>query len=166
MNEMEIVAINSEALKDLQQISIQTFEETFTDHNSAEDMQEYLKNSFSDDKLLGELKVESSRFFLAKYENRVVGYLKLNFGTAQTELKESNGLEIERIYVLREYLGQKVGQQLFELALSIANEMNMEYVWLGVWEENHRALKFYQKMDLLHLTNIFLNWAMMYRQIS
>ena len=145
MNEIEIIEIKSEGLKDLQQISIQTFEETFTEHNTAEDMQEYLKTSFSDAKLLSELNDKDSHFFLAKSKNRVIGYLKLNLGASQTDLKDQNAIEIERIYVLKEFLGKKVGQQLFEFAIHIASEKKMQYIWLGVWEENHRALRFYQK---------------------
>ncbi|MEP6931970.1 MAG: GNAT family N-acetyltransferase, partial [Flavobacterium sp.] len=72
-------------------------------------------------------------------------YLKLNFGASQTELKDSKALEIERIYVPKEYHGQKVGQVLYEKAILVAKQKDVDYVWLGVWEENHRALSFYKK---------------------
>jgi ribosomal protein S18 acetylase RimI-like enzyme len=75
----------------------------------------------------------------------VVGYLKLNFGQSQTELKDSKALEIERIYVLKEFQGKNIGQLLYEKAIQIANQNNAEYVWLGVWEENEKAIKFYTK---------------------
>ena len=74
-----------------------------------------------------------------------MGYLKLNFGDSQTELKDQKALEIERIYVLKEFHGKKVGQLLFEKALKIAEEKKVDYVWLGVWEENLRAINFYKK---------------------
>jgi len=71
--------------------------------------------------------------------------LKLNFGQAQTELKDSNSFEIERLYVLAEFQGKKVGQILYEKAISIARQQNADYLWLGVWEKNYRAFRFYQK---------------------
>ena len=74
-----------------------------------------------------------------------MGYLKINLGPAQTELKDSNSLEIERIYVLKSYFGKKVGQLLYEKAASIAKELKLKYIWLGVWEKNERALQFYKK---------------------
>jgi ribosomal protein S18 acetylase RimI-like enzyme len=75
----------------------------------------------------------------------VIGYLKLNMGASQTEVKDNNALEIERIYVLKEFQGKKVGQMLFDKAIKIAKEHHIAYVWLGVWEENKRAIQFYTK---------------------
>jgi len=75
----------------------------------------------------------------------VIGYLKLNFGESQTELKGDKALEIERIYVLKEFHGKKVGQLLYDKAIQVATETKADYVWLGVWEENPRAIAFYKK---------------------
>lgn len=140
-----IEKIDLENISDLQKIGKQTFFETFADSNSEEDMQKYLEESFALEKLENELKNPDSEFYFAKDNEKVVGYLKVNFGDSQTELKDNLALEIERIYVLKDYHGKKVGQKLYEKAIEIAKEKAMEYVWLGVWEENHRAIKFYQK---------------------
>lgn len=140
-----IEKIDLENISDLQKIGKQTFFETFADSNSEEDMQKYLEESFALEKLENELKNPNSEFYFAKDNEKVVGYLKVNFGDSQTELKDNLALEIERIYVLKDYHGKKVGQKLYEKAIEIAKEKAMEYVWLGVWEENHRAIKFYQK---------------------
>jgi RimJ/RimL family protein N-acetyltransferase len=56
-----------------------------------------------------------------------------------------NAVEIERIYVLQAYHGKKVGQLLYEKAMEVSVEVNAGYVWLGVWEENQRAISFYKK---------------------
>jgi ribosomal protein S18 acetylase RimI-like enzyme len=71
--------------------------------------------------------------------------LKLNIGQSQTEIKNDNALEIERIYVLNEFQGQSIGQQLFEKALERAYVQKVDFIWLGVWEENKRAIQFYTK---------------------
>jgi ribosomal protein S18 acetylase RimI-like enzyme len=75
----------------------------------------------------------------------VIGYLKINFGSAQTEPQEDKALEIERIYVVHHFHGKKIGQLLFEKAIQIAQQKKVTFVWLGVWEENHRAIQFYTK---------------------
>lgn len=129
----------------MQQISRQTFFETFSDSNTGEDMKKYLEETLSADKLTAELNDKGSEFYFVQLDERVVGYLKLNFGQSQTELQEENGLEIERIYVLREFHGKSIGQQLYDKAIRIAKEKKADYVWLGVWEENRRAMRFYQK---------------------
>ncbi len=142
---MKIRKININDLETLRNISIQTFRETFDEVNTEEDMQKYLDENLSLERLKSELENPNSEFYFLENNNEILGYLKLNFKDAQTEKVEENHFEIERIYVLKAYLGQKLGQILFDEAIEIGKEKNLDYVWLGVWEENHRALKFYNK---------------------
>lgn len=129
----------------LQQIGRETFSETFSSGNTEENMNKYLEEGFSVEKLTEELNNKNSEFYFALSENKVIGYLKINFGKSQTELQDDKALEIERIYVLKEFHGKKVGQVLYEKAIEIAKQKNAVYVWLGVWEENPRAISFYKK---------------------
>lgn len=129
----------------LQNIGRQTFSETFTESNTAENMQKYLEEGFAIQKLTLELQNENSQFYFAQLEDVVLGYLKINFGASQTELKDNKAVEIERIYVLQAFQGKKIGQLLYEKAMQIAKEVKAEYIWLGVWEENNKAIHFYTK---------------------
>ncbi len=145
---MENIIVQKVTLNDieqLQQIGRQTFSETFSSGNTEENMNRYLAEGFSDEKLADELNNESSEFYFAVSENKVIGYLKINFGKSQTELQDEKALEIERIYVLKEFHGKKVGQVLYEKVIEIAKRKNANYIWLGVWEENPRAISFYKK---------------------
>lgn len=144
---MEIVIqeVTINEILPLQEIGIQTFSETFAASNTDENLSNYLKDGFSIEKLTEEINNKHSKFFFALDNERVIGYLKLNFGESQTELKDSKALEIERIYVMNEYHGKKVGQLLYDKAIEVAAQMQMNYVWLGVWEENQRAFNFYKK---------------------
>ncbi len=145
MNSFEIKKIGLDQLVPLQEIGRKTFYDTFFESDSEESMKAYLATSFSVEKLTAELQNPESEFYFAIQNEVVIGYLKINFGPAQTELQDGNSLEIERIYVLQDYHGKKVGQLLFEKAIAIAKDNSCSYVWLGVWEENHRALQFYSK---------------------
>jgi ribosomal protein S18 acetylase RimI-like enzyme len=71
--------------------------------------------------------------------------MKLNEGGAQTELQKEDSFEIERIYVLSDFQGKGIGRQLLEKAIQMAKEKKASYIWLGVWEENKRAIQFYKK---------------------
>lgn len=142
---MKIRKINIDDLETLRYLSIQTFKETFEEVNTEENMQKYLDENLSIEKLKTELENVNSEFYFAENNDEILGYLKLNFKDAQTEKLEENHFEIERIYVLKAFLGQKIGQILFDKAIEIGREKNLEYVWLGVWEENHRAIRFYGK---------------------
>jgi ribosomal protein S18 acetylase RimI-like enzyme len=140
-----IEKIKETEVEQLQLLSRQTFSETFSGSNSKENMDKYLNEILSIEKLSEELNNENSHFFFIKDGERNIGYLKLNIGPSQTELKDERALEIERIYVIQEYQGKKVGQQLYEKAIQVAKEKNVQYIWLGVWEENHKAIQFYNK---------------------
>lgn len=142
---IKIQKINNSHIAALQQIGRQTFSETFAESNSAENMAKYLEEAYSLEKLTEELNNPNSFFYFAKLDEKVIGYLKINMGGSQTEIKDNDALEIERIYVLKEFHGKKVGQLLFDKAITIAKELQVAYVWLGVWEENKRALQFYTK---------------------
>ncbi|MEY2648695.1 MAG: hypothetical protein RL282_1408 [Bacteroidota bacterium] len=143
--EVKIHQAGIDELEELQQISRTTFTETFSVHNSEENMRNYLRDNLSLEKLGEELNNPESSFYFAEMKDQVIGYLKLNVGAAQNEWKENTGLEIERIYVLKEYHGLTIGQLLLEKAIAIAKSMEMQYVWLGVWEKNERAIAFYTK---------------------
>lgn len=145
MKDINIQKVTINDINELQKIGRQTFSETFSGDNSEEDMRKYLDENFSSEKLTAELNNKDSEFYFAVLDNAVIGYLKLNFGASQTELKDNKALEIERIYVPKEYHGQKVGQLLYEKAIQVARQKEVNYVWLGVWEENFRALSFYKK---------------------
>jgi ribosomal protein S18 acetylase RimI-like enzyme len=145
MENIHIRKVTLNDIEQLQKIGRQTFFETFSAGNTEEDMKKYLEENFSTEKLTNELNNENSVFYFAELNGTAIGYLKLNFGQSQTELKDSRALEIERIYVLKAYHGKKVGQLLYEMSIGIAKEKNADYVWLGVWEKNPRAITFYRK---------------------
>ena len=145
MTNFTIRAINLKDLQALQSISKQTFTETFASSNSKENMEKYLDEALSLEKLTEELNNPNSLFYFIEDNNTPIGYLKLNMGASQTELYDNTALEIERIYVTQVYQGKKVGQQLYEKAIQVAKEKGVEYIWLGVWEENHKAIQFYTK---------------------
>jgi ribosomal protein S18 acetylase RimI-like enzyme len=145
MDNIKINSVFLEDYKSVQLIARETFFETFASSNSDADMQNYLAQSFSDKKVKEELSNEESMFYMALADDVPIGYLKINVGQAQTELQDSQALEIERIYVKAAFHGQRVGQLLFEKALEIAQETNKKSIWLGVWEKNPKAIRFYEK---------------------
>jgi ribosomal protein S18 acetylase RimI-like enzyme len=149
MLNITISKVNFQQIDDLQKISQQTFIETFAESNTKENIKDYVNNNLSIAQLASELSLKNSQFYFAIHNSDVIGYLKLNLADAQTELKRENSIEIERIYILKEYHGKKVAKLLFETALTIANERNASFIWLGVWEHNPRAIHFYKKYGFI-----------------
>ena len=145
MDNIQIIRAYAGDIRRLIDISRQTFLEAFSDLNSPENMSKHLDQRYSEEQLTAELRNADSEFYFAMFEDNVIAYLKLNSGIAQSELQDENSLEIERIYVLKVFYGKRVGQLLYEKALAIAGERNADFIWLGVWEKNSKAISFYRK---------------------
>ncbi len=145
MKDVQIKRVTIDEVSQLQQIGSETFSETFSAVNDEADMKKYLGERFSVEQLSGELSKPQSEFYFATQGDDIVGYLKVNFGESQTELQDDNAMEIERIYVKKDFHGRNVGKILLEKGIQIALERGKGYVWLGVWGENARALRFYSK---------------------
>ena len=143
--QMKIRKVSIQDIENLKEIAKRTFVETYSSVNSEENMTEYLENKFSIEELKTELNDKNSEFYFSEFDEKIIGYLKINTGQSQTEIKDKNALEIERIYVQKEFYGKRVGQNLYEKAIKLAKEKNAEYVWLSVWEQNPRAIRFYEK---------------------
>ena len=136
-------------LDKLHTISVQTFKETFEAKNTEDDMAIYLKQKLSKKQLDEEFSDKNTSFYFAYCNKLLVGYLKLNFKDAQKKaVLKGKAYEIERIYILKEHQGRGLGTQLFNKAIEIGKGKGYKMMWLGVWEFNHKALKFYEKKGL------------------
>ncbi|SHF41976.1 spermine/spermidine N-acetyltransferase [Seinonella peptonophila] len=138
-----------EDLKTLQDIGYETFKDTFQHLNTPENMEAYLQKAFNLKQLEKELLNVSSTFFFIYVNEELAGYLKVNVDIAQTERIENDALEIERIYIRNKFQGQGLGKYLINRGIEIAKAQNKKLVWLGVWEKNEGAIKFYKKMGFV-----------------
>ena len=144
-NNILIKKVGEEDLSIIKEISINTFIETFSKDNTPEDTEKYIQTNFTDEKMLSEIKTSGSKFYIAYIDENPVAYLKLNTGEAQTEKQGNDSMEIQRIYVLSNFKGKRIGSLLMEKAEKEAKKMNIKRILLGVWEHNDAALGFYYK---------------------
>ncbi|MFP3513035.1 GNAT family N-acetyltransferase [Peribacillus sp. SIMBA_075] len=133
----------------LQEISYETFNETFKHQNTPENMNAYLERAFNFKQLEKELSNTSSQFFFVYFNNEVAGYLKINTNDAQSEEMGDESLEIERIYIKDKFQKLGLGKCLQNKAMEIAMEHNKKKIWLGVWEKNENAIAFYKKLGFV-----------------
>jgi ribosomal protein S18 acetylase RimI-like enzyme len=145
---IHIKKCNFEDLGLLQEISVETFNETFKNQNSPENMKAYLERAFNLKQLEKELSNISAEFYFIYSNEEIAGYLKVNTNDAQTEIMGNNSLEIERIYIREKLHKQGLGKYLLNTAIEIAIERNKDKIWLGVWEKNESAITFYKKNGL------------------
>jgi ribosomal protein S18 acetylase RimI-like enzyme len=141
---LSIIPVKPVDLDTLLAISRKTFHDAFYHLCKPADYEEYTSVAFQPDKLLAELNTPNSYFYFAMVNGERVGYLKLNFYDAQTEFFEPDAMEIQRIYVLGNHQGKQIGKQLLEFATEKAIANQMKYMWLGVWDINVNAVRFYE----------------------
>ena len=145
MENLQLVPVTLSEILDLQEISRQTFFDTFAEVNTHEDMNHYLEVNLSMEQLTLELSNPSTSFYFAKNGKEILAYLKLNEKKAQTENRDIPSLEIERIYVRKEYQNRGVGQFLLDHSIQITKDKQLKLIWLGVWEHNVSAIRFYER---------------------
>ncbi|MBO0440674.1 GNAT family N-acetyltransferase [Candidatus Enterococcus ikei] len=143
---IEIQKITVEDLATLKALSIKTFTDTFAQENTTEDLKNYLAQAYTDEKLTSELQNKHSEFYFIYSNEELAGYLKININDAQTETIGEDTLEIERIYIDSNFKRLGLGKTLYNKAIERAKDLNKTAIWLGVWERNFSALKFYHKM--------------------
>ena len=122
-----------------------TFVETYGETNKRENVDTYMQAMFSHDKIRTEINSPNERFFIAFNNSNPVGFTKLRDDRQGRGLDGKKALEIERIYVLKDYQGLKVGKELLDKCKSLAAEENFVVIWLQVWQRNSKAVQFYQK---------------------
>ena len=126
-------------------LGAKTFYDTFASDNTAENMKLYLERNFTLEQVVKEINDPANTFLLAQDDDSVVGYAKLRNHEQPKGLGNTLGLEIERIYCTKDYLGKKVGKTLMLGCLAIAAQEGFNIIWLGVWEHNPKAIAFYEK---------------------
>ncbi|PYS87943.1 MAG: GNAT family N-acetyltransferase [Acidobacteria bacterium] len=131
----------------LAELGARTFYETFVADNSPEDMAAYLAAAFSPEQQAAELADRRSNFFVAEIDGRAVGYAQLRAGEIPACVAGAKPIELARMYVSKDWLGQGVGEALMRACLEQARASGYQTIWLGVWEHNARAQAFYRKWD-------------------
>lgn len=140
----KIIPCKPEQLNLLRDISMQTYADTFADSNSETLMQQYFSDALNPEKLLKELNTLGSYFYFIYLDNALAGFLKVNVEAAQSDHVAENSVEVERIYISKNYLGNGLGKSLITFACDLAQQFDKSCIWLGVWEGNTPALAFYK----------------------
>lgn len=145
MNEFVIKQLTVSEVQILRQVSIDTFIDTYSKFNTAENMQMYVQQHFNEEQLISELESDSNFFFGIFDGDALAGYTKLRTTEHPEELKWKKHIELERIYAAKKYHGKGLGYRMMHYCLQFASENNYDVLWLGVWEKNERAIHFYKK---------------------
>lgn len=141
----QIPISNVALINELQLLASDIFRITFSSTVSKETMDNYLDSNFSISQLRSEVMNPESYFYLIGLQGKWIAYIKLNVGSAQTEVRPDTQLEIQRFYLHPDFHGKGIAQQMMRFCEDFAKQKLLKTIWLGVAEDNIPALKFYLK---------------------
>lgn len=136
-------------------LAIRIFNDTFADNplNKPEDMHTYITEAFSVEQTRRELADADTIFFIAEIGGEMIGYAKLQEQTTEECVAGENPIELGRLYVLKDFHGRGIAEKLMNECFAAAKEKNYQTMWLGVWEHNFRAQRFYEKLGFVKVGN-------------
>jgi GNAT superfamily N-acetyltransferase len=147
MPQIDIRRATSDDAKSLTDLSYTTFWDAFAHHpkNAPDDLAHYMRQAFSVEQIADELNDPRAVFLVAEIEGELAGYAKLVCDHIEPGISGEKPIELNRLYSQQKFLGQGVGQTLMDACFDLARENGFDTIWLGVWEYNPRAQRFYEK---------------------
>lgn len=147
MSEIKICQAAVADARPLTDLSYTTFWDAFAHHpkNAPDDLAQYMQQAFSVEQIAAELSDSQSIFLIAEIEGKPAGYAKMVVDRIEDGINAKLPVELSRLYSHQEYLGQGVGQKLMDACFERARDEGRDVMWLGVWEYNPRAQRFYEK---------------------
>ena len=130
----------------LSSLGVETFVQAFNKQNTESNMEQYLSKYFAKRQMYSELSQPHSHFYFGMYDGQIAGYLKLNEGPVQMDLSEERSMEVQRLYILSDYHSKGLGKYLMNQAILKARSSGFTSIWLGVWELNAKAIRFYEQL--------------------
>lgn len=122
-----------------------TFYDAFAEDNSEQDMQHHLEETYSLEKVTANIQSPDILYLLAEFAGELIGFAKLDLQNRPEALQLKNAIELHQIYVLQKGIGKGIGSALMERCFSEAQDRNTDGIWLGVWEKNLKAIRFYER---------------------
>ena len=132
--------------KDLAAIAKASFLPAHGHSAPKKDIDNYLKDNFSEANFIKELENPENHYYIIYHENKIAGYSKITLNTFNKNIKSQNVTYMSRLYLLKEFYGLGLGKELFDFNIDFSKQNQQTGIWLAVWTENEKAIKFYTKM--------------------
>lgn len=129
----------------LTKISKQSFLESHGTSASKEDIESFTSKNYCKNAFTEELLDLANSYHLIYFNNEVAGYSKIVCNTPNINIKEQNITKLDRLYLLKAFYNKNLGSKLFDFNINVSKNNQQKGIWLAVWVENFRAIRFYEK---------------------
>ncbi|MEO9891128.1 GNAT family N-acetyltransferase [Aurantibacter sp.] len=144
-----IVKANFEHVNDIVIIGKQTFIESHGNSASDEDVNKFNLKTYTKEAIKVDLENEKVQYHLIYFNNKVAGFSKIELDVSNENINQLKITKLDKIYLLEEFYGHKLGPKLFDHIVTKSKRNDQKGMWLAVWIENQRAIKFYSKMGFI-----------------
>jgi len=147
MSPISIRQATTDDAKVLTDLAYTTFWDAFAHHpkNAPDDLNHYMRQAFNQEQITAELADPKNIFLIAEIEGEAAGYSKIIIDNIEPGITAKKPVELSRLYAHQKHLGQGIGQMLMDACFERAKAEGRDVMWLGVWEYNPRAQRFYEK---------------------
>lgn len=143
MEQIEIRLATTADAELIANMSQESFLATFGPQNKEHDIEKFMANQFSKEILIAEVGALDNIFLLAYLGEEPAGYVKLKENSSEAGLAAEQPFEIARFYAAPTMIGKGIGKAMMQYCIELAKKKGNDFIWLGVWEKNQRAIDFY-----------------------
>jgi len=129
----------------LSEIGATVFVQSYQHSYDQNDMDTYLDETFNKQRIAEEISTEAIYYFVAEVDDVIVGFVKFYTFRWTPRFKGKITVEVERLYIQKKMEGKNIGSRLMATALDIAQQKDYKIIWLSVWENNERGIRFHQQ---------------------
>ncbi|MDO7135538.1 GNAT family N-acetyltransferase [Algibacter lectus] len=145
-----MVKIVQATVKDAQliaKVGRQTFLESHGHSASEDDIKKFVNKTYQEQAIAEEFKNENVQYYIISFEGRIAGFSKIEINAISPWVNESAVTKLDRLYLLEAFHDKKLGVELFNYIIETSKQYNQKGIWLAVWVENLKAIKFYTKNE-------------------
>ena len=142
---MTIIKAGIEHAELLSKIGKESFLQGHGHSASKVDIDAYIAKTYTTSAIAAELKNPINLYHLIYFDNQIAGYSKIVLNQANENIDSKNITKLERFYLLKDFYGQNLGAKLFDFNVELSKKHGQLGIWLNVWVENQKAIRFYTK---------------------
>jgi GNAT superfamily N-acetyltransferase len=133
------------------ELAARIYYETFAAVNTPENMKAYIDSAFTPSQFASEMADPRAVFLIAESDGRLCAYAKLLVDRPPKCVTGEAPVELVRFYLDLSWHGSGLASTLMEACLAEARQRGFKTMYLGVWEKNFRAQRFYRKWDFVRV---------------
>lgn len=135
-------------------LAVQVWLDTYALDGIRDSFSEYVWQELSPYKFKARLENKNREIYKVVENEHLIGFVEINFDSV-IDGNTNSKFEIEKLYIQENFCGKNIGGKLIDFVKSICIKNNISSMWLSVYENNFRAIKFYKKYGFKEIGELY-----------